>query len=404
VLQDRLRIEDLPEIDMHGEAFLADPYAVFADLQARTPVARSRRGLEVIDYAWSLELVSDRRFAPTGAELIRAKGPPPNLLAFLEDGFLLGIKGERHELIRRVIMKGFTIQRVEQQREIMRKVAGELIDRIAAAGEADAVKDFTVHFPTYSICRLMGVPDEDIYRFRDAGLILHLLGAQPIAPGFPKIEAALTVLGDYVAELVARRRAEPGPDFVSALIAAQETEGQLTESELVWNIANLLFAGQDTTRFQLASIIRALVEFSAWETLAEDPGRIPDAIAEGMRLYPSGQWNIRLAMEDLEYRGLSLKTGARVFLNGLASTRDRKVFPHPERFDMDRTERFALGFGRGPHNCVGQVLARTGMEEALSVLTTRLTDVAFAGPMQLAKFNAMVGGPQSLPIRFRTRA
>jgi len=407
MLTESTELDSLPTLDLHGEAFLADPVGVLGALLARSPIARRRRGLEVLSHDLQMEIFADQHFDTPDTELLIRKGTPPAFTAFLKHGFLLGMQGERHHTIRRVIQKGFMIRRIEEQGPLMRQAASDLIDRFIDDGRADFVADFTKLFPVLSLCRLLGVPDADIARFKDPGVVLHKMGAQPIAPEFPFIEAALEQLGNYVDELVRQRAAKPEADFISALIEAQETEGVLSREELVWNIANLLFAGQDTTRFQLANIMHTVITEpearEAWERLAADPSLGEAVMWEGIRFYPSGQWGSRMTLEDVELGGFTFSKGQRVFLQKRAASRDPARFPDPHRFDIDRPERFNLIFGRGLHNCVGQVLARKGMEESLKVLAQRLKNVEIDGPVTRAKANAMVGGVESLPIRFTAR-
>lgn len=392
----------LPRFDLQDPGFWAEPHATFGPLLERGPVARTRRGIEVLGYDWNYRLYAERRLETPGVQAFIDKGVPPTFRAFLEDGFLLGFHGARHDLVRRVIQKGFSIRQVEGLRAMMREVANRLVDEFAA-GEADFVADFTMKFPVISICRLLGVPQEDIPRFKDAAVVLHLMGAVPIAPGFPRIEEALSTLRAYVAELVARRRADPQEDFISALIEAQDTEGRLTESELVWNIANLLFAGQDTTRFQLAGIVRAAIEEpgDAWSRLAQDSALVGKVMWEGMRFHPTVKWSSRKPLEDFDFDGFRFERGTWVFLSNHAATRDPAAFPDPHRYDIDREQSFALPFGRGLHHCAGQMLARAGMEEALLVLSQRLSDLRIAGPVHESRPTSMVGGPEAMPVRFR---
>ena len=394
--------DDLPQFDLHEPGFQRDPHATFAALLAQGPLARTRRGIEVLSHDWNTRLYAERRLETPGVQAFIAKGAPPTFQAFLEDGFLLGFHGERHDLIRRVIQKGFAIRQVEGMRAMMRDVAHQLIDAMPD-GEADFVADFTMTFPVITLCSLLGVPDADIPRFKEAANVLHLMGAVPIAPGFPQIESALAALHAYVTDLVARRRADPQEDFISALIEAQETEGRLTESELVWNIANLLFAGQDTTRFQLAGIVRAAIEQpgEAWARLAADPGLVGKVMREGIRFHPTVKWSSRKLLEDCTFEGFTFEKGGWVFLSNHAASRDPAAFPDPHRYDIDRAEVFNLGFGRGVHHCAGQMLARTGMEEALLVLSARLPDLRLVGPVTESAPTSMVGGPETMPVRFR---
>ena len=381
--------DDLPQFDLQDQAFWTSPHDTFGSLLAQSPIARTRRGIEVLSYDWNWRLYAERRLDTPGVQAFIDKGVPPTFQSFLEDGFLLGFHGERHDLIRRVIQKGFSIRQVEGMRVMMRGVADKLIDEFSG-NEVDFVADFSMKFPVISICRLLGVPDEDIPRFKDAAVVLHLMGAVPIAPGFPKIEAALGTLRDYVVDLVDRRRSDPQDDFISALIEAQETEGKLTESELAWNIANLLFAGQDTTRFQLAGIVRAAIEEpgEAWSRLSANPELVAKVMWEGMRFHPTVKWSSRKPLQDFEFQEFFFERGKWVFLSNHAATRDPGVFPDPHRYDIDREQTFELPFGRGLHHCAGQMLARTGMEEALLALSKRLPDLRISGPVTESKPNS----------------
>jgi cytochrome P450 len=303
------------------------------------------------------------------------------------------------------VQKGFTPRQVDRQRDVMRQCAGELVDNFDG-DEIDFVESFSVKFPVVSICRILGVPEEDIPLFQDAATILHLMGAVPLAPGFPRIEEGLGVLHDYVSRLVCERRRQPKNDFISALIEAEQSEGKLTEEELVWNIVNLLFAAQDTTRFQLAGVVRAAVEEpgGTWERLAADPSLVGAVLSEGYRFYPAVQWSSRQPLDEIEYNGFRFAKGQWMFLNNLAASRDPQAFPDPDRYDIARAQRFAVPFGRGLHHCVGQLLAKIGMEEALLILSRRLADPRVVGDVYCVSPTAMVGGPEHLPIGFRERA
>jgi cytochrome P450 len=397
-------LADLPLFDLQDAAFQADPHGTFGPLLAQGPLARTRRGIEVLSHDWNYRLYAERRLETPGPQGFIEKGVPPVFREFLENGFLLGFHGETHDLVRRVIQKGFTIREAAAQRGMMRALAHQLIDGFDP-DDTDFVRDFSMRFPTMLICRMLGVPDADIARFKDAAVVLHKMGSVPLAPGFPFIEQALGTMRDYVAELVALRRAKPQEDFVSALIEAQESEGRLTESELVWNIVNLLFAGQDTTRFQLAGVVRAAIEQpgDAWERLASDPSLVGKVMWEGMRFHPTVKWSTRRPLEDFTFDGFHFERGQWVFLSNHAATRDPSAFPDPHRYDIDREQSFTLPFGRGLHHCVGQMLARNGMEEALLALSQRLAGLRLAGDVIESRPTSMVGGPEAMPVRFDLR-
>jgi cytochrome P450 len=397
----RLQEEDLPEIDVLGQAFHDDALAVLRKARAQGTLARSRRGVEVLDYDTVAALVSDDRLDSQNAGVYARMGGPRSLLEFAEDGLLVGMSGEKHRRIRRVFSAAFRVRHVQSQRPLMREAAADL----AAAWASDScefVRDFSSPFPMHVLCRLLGVPVEDIPLFTAAATELHLLAAVPLAPGFPRIDAALQTLSEYITGLVRRRRDEPRDDIVTSLITVQESEGRLTDSELAWNLVNLIFAGQDTTRYQLASVVRAVAQApGAWERLATEPELIPAAVEEALRLYPVTRFIVRIPRDDLIIGDLRVRRGRRVILNLLAASRDPSRFERPDEFLLPRPEpHFSVPFGWGMHHCLGATLAEVEMEEALRLLIESYQDVRVIGIPAMTPPAGMLHGPESMLLQF----
>jgi cytochrome P450 len=250
------------------------------------------------------------------------------------------------------------------------------------------------------LCRFIGVPLKDLSRFSESAVELELMGASPLKPVFPKLEKALYTLRDYIIELVAMRKAEPQDDFISALILAQAEEDVLTEQEVVWSIVNLLFAGQDTTRFQLASAIRALIEHGVWDTLATRPEAVTKAMDEALRIYPVVQFLLRIPRVDVVIDGYEFPAGERVILNMIGASRDPRIFTAPDAFDMERPEEYGLLFGYGLHYCVGRPLARLEMQLAIETLSRRIPQARIAGEVSATGWQSMLGGPHNLRLEF----
>jgi cytochrome P450 len=397
----RLQEEDLPEIDVLGQAFHDDALAVLRKARAQGTLARSRRGVEVLDYDTVAALVSDDRLDSQNAGVYARMGGPRSLLEFAEDGLLVGMSGEKHRRIRRVFSAAFRVRHVQSQRPLMREAAADL----AASWASDScefVRDFSSPFPMHVLCRLLGVPVEDIPLFTAAATELHLLAAVPLAPGFPRIDAALQTLSEYITGLVRRRRDEPRDDIVTSLITVQESEGRLTDSELAWNLVNLIFAGQDTTRYQLASVVRAVAQApGAWERLATEPELIPAAVEEALRLYPVTRFIVRIPRDDLIIGDLRVRRGRRVILNLLAASRDPSRFERPDEFLLPRPgPHFSVPFGWGMHHCLGATLAEVEMEEALRLLIESYQDVRVIGIPAMTPPPGMLYGPESMLLQF----
>ncbi|HEX3784486.1 MAG TPA: cytochrome P450 [Pseudonocardiaceae bacterium] len=396
--------QDLPELDVLGEDFQADAVAALAAARTRGGLARSRRGVEVLGYDQVAALVNDTRLDSQNASVYARMGGPPSLVDFAEDGLLVAMSGDKHRRIRRVFSAGFRVRYVQSQRSVMHATA---LDLVGSWGEDDCefVREFSSPFPMHVLCRLLGVPVDDIPIFTAAATELHLLAAVPLAPGFPRIDAALRKLADYIADLVDRRRRRPEEDIVSSLIAVQETEGRLSDTELAWNLVNLIFAGQDTTRYQLASTVRAIVETpGTWERLAEQPELIPAAVEEALRLYPVTRFLVRIPSADLTIGNLRVRAGRRVILNLLAASRDPDRFQRPDELVVPRKEPlFDIPFGWGMHHCLGATVARVEMEAAIAALVTACTDVRIAQPPEFTPPAGMLYGPERMRLTFSRR-
>lgn len=399
--------EDLPALDVLGEAFRGDPHAVLAHVRAQSRFAFSRRGVEVLAHDDVMTLLLDDRLQTQSHDTYRRYGAGQRLLAFADDGLLSAMQDEKHARIRRVFLAGFRARQIERQRDVMHDAANRLVDALPD-GPTDLVADFSSPYPMEVLCRIIGIPAADIPAFSAAATQLHLLAQVPLQPGFPMIEAALQELWDYCQGLVDARRAHPTDDVLSALIEVQHTEGRLSDTELIWNIVNLIFAGQDTTRYQLASTVRAVVEQSGlWERLATDPDRVPAVAEETLRWYPVVNFVVRIPTEDIVHRDVLLRAGRRVILNVQAASRDPERFDDPMTFTPRSPGRhgqsFDAPFGFGMHFCLGAALARTEIEVALSVLSSRLSAVELEGEPVMTAPASMLYGPETMPIRFVRR-
>jgi cytochrome P450 len=403
-----LREADLPRLDVDSAWFVNDQHAAVRAVRAQGRFAASRRGLEVLGHADVLKLLMDERLRSQDAEVYRRYGAQQILVAFAREGLLGAMQGDKHDRIRRVFLAAFRARNIEAQRGLMRDTAASLVDRLPASGSGDFVSFFSSPFPMEVLCRIIGIPTADIPDFSAAATQLHLLAQTPLAPGFPAIERALSTLWDYCLALVRARRAKPAEDAITALIEVQETEGRVTDEELVWNIANLIFAGQDTTRYQLASALREISAVPGlWQRLWQEAALVPDAAEETLRFAPVVNFVVRIPQQDIDYAGVHMARGRRVILNFQAASRDPDRFPSPDVFTPRRTGRhahsFDVPFGLGMHYCLGAALARAEIQEALAVLVERLDRVEVERHPEMTAPAAMLHGPERMEFRYTRR-
>lgn len=404
-----LHEEDLPTLDVLGEAFQQDPHTAIAAARASSRFAFSRRGIEVLAHQDILTLLKDDRLGSQSHTTYEAYGAGQMLRDFAAEGLLVGMQGERHSRIRRVFLAAFRARMVEQERGLMRDVASRLADHMLVTGaHHDFVSAFTSPYPMEVLCRILGIPAEGMPEFSAAATELHLLAQVPLAPGLPRVESALRKLWEYCSTLIAERRAHPRGDTISALIEAQQTHGKLSDSELIWNMVNLIFAGQDTTRYQLASSVRAIIDVPGlWDRLANEPEIIPGVVEESLRWYPVVNFVVRIPAEDVIFGGVEMRAGRRVILNFQAASRDPERFDDPFTFTPRPPGRhpqsFDIPFGLATHFCLGAALARAEIQEALAVLSQRFASIDPTGAPQMTAPASMLYGPEAMPILTATR-
>lgn len=366
-----------------------------SDWYARTPL-----GFMVLRYDAADDLVADRRLRQSMMDFITSQGITDGPLYDFMGKFIATAEGTDHTRLRRLVSQAFTRRAVERLRPTMRDVAHELIDGFHADGRCDFTTQFADPFSARIICELLGVPPEQHEAFRGWANDLGLVVTSFVVEYQERIEAALAGLQEAVDELLARRRTTPRDDLLTALIQAEESGDRLTREELRVMVTGLLLAGQDATQHQLG---RAMVTFmdhpDQWAMLAERPELAQRAVEEVMRVGPAATAITRIAVEDFTYRGLDIPAGAFITILLDPTHTDPSVFGETG-FDITQHRPAQLTFGGGPHFCLGAVLARAEMSEALPVFAQRLRKPEVDGPVP---WRPAIGitGPTSLPISFQ---
>jgi cytochrome P450 len=299
-------------------------------------------------------------------------------------------EGVPHDRLRSLVSRAFTPRAVEGLRADAARLATEALAPVRREGRGDLAEALGL-VPMHVMCRLLGVPASDVDEFAgwtDAlSPVFGYLSPEQVAAG----TAAVVALMDYVEDLTARRRDEPGADLVTALLAAEHDGGRLTHDEVLAMVVNLLVGGHDTTASQLGCTSLTLAcQPEAVARLREQPELVPSAATETIRYEPSIPAVPRTVVEPVEVGGEELAAGTIVLLSTAAANREPGVWDEPDVFDV---ERFAdpaaprlLTFGSGPHYCLGAALARLTVEECVRALVD-------LGPFELAD------DPAGLPWR-----
>ncbi len=285
---------------------------------------------------------------------------------------LLETEGAEHRTSRALVSPSFRIKLLERWRtKLVTVVVNELIDRFAARGRAELVREFTFAFPVQVIARLLGLPREDYVRFQR--LSIELLN---VVYDWDCGLAASASLKQYFGEVLADRRRRPQDDLISTLAQSEIDGARLTDAEIFAFLLLILPAGVETTYRASGNLLVALLtKPSLLDSVRADRGMIRGAIEEALRWEPPITSVVRVTTRDCELGGVAIPAGTTVNINVAAANRDPERYPDPERFDPTRTNIAHLTFGAGPHLCLGMHLARMETTVAINALLDRLPDL-----------------------------
>ncbi|WP_438040290.1 cytochrome P450 [Sorangium sp. So ce128] len=367
--------------------------------------AETSMGKAVLRYREVHDLLRDARFRNMGTDVLTRQGVTDGLVRRMYEGFLLSTEGAAHARLRGLLKKGFTPDAVDALRPRMRERMHALLDEIGDRTEFDFVTAVAERFPGQVIIELLGLPvsfeDPDFRRWcSDLGYIVGL----EVKKHLPRLEAAFEGLRGYIEPTIAARRAEPRGDLISTLAAAEQNGDRFSEEELVCQIVALLFGGLDTTRRTIGKAFLVMLEHPDQRRLLQErPDLAEPAAEEILRYAPGTRVAIRVATCDLELDGVPIRAGELVIAATGAANRDPRVFEAPETFDITRRGAAPLSLGAGPHHCLGAYLARAELQEAVPILTRRLTEAALASPVVVRTAREGSPGPRVIPLRCRVR-
>lgn len=378
-----------------------DFHPQYARLRAEEPLARV--ALPYGGEAWLATrfddvrtVLGDPRFsraATVGADVPRMR---PEIDHQSES--ILNMDAPEHTRVRKLVARAFTVRRVEELRPRAAALTAELLAGMRAAGPpADLVAHLSVPLPVTIICELLGVPVEDRRVFRaGADAALSTTAQTPEQRG-----AAMLELFGYMAGLVAQRRAEPTADLLGALVTARDEGDALTEPELVSLGVAVLVAGHETTMNMLSNIMFALLTRpDRGDALRAGPEAVARGVEEMLRYLPLGTGGgfARIALEDVELAGGTVRAGEAVIAAMAAANRDPSAFPDAEVLDLAREENRHVAFGHGLHHCLGAQLARMELQEAVGALLTGFPALRLAvDPAEVPwRRGALVRGPEEL--------
>lgn len=401
---------------------IADPFDYYRAWLPKSPVVQlSEVMFLVLSYDLCAQATGDVETFSNNFQgtLSGAMAEDGDVAAILAEGWpqvdtLLTADPPVHTRFRKLVNLAFSMKRVAAIEEDMRGVVIELIEKMAAKGEADFVRDFGIPLPVAMIASQIGMTGDDldkVKRWSDA--FVDRLGR--MIPKERELECAREVVEfqHFVKAKIDERRAERTEDLLSDLVYAEvDGERPLEDAEILSIMQQLMVAGNETTTSALAGGLLQLIENPdqmAKAVAAADEGNeraIINLVEEVLRTESptAGMW--RMVLKETELGGVKIPKGAMVQLRYAAANRDPAKYPDPDRFDIERANaRSHLAFGKGIHMCVGNMLSRKEMAVAYTELLTRLADFRVAdGHVPSWPPNMLLRGLTTLPVTFRRRA
>lgn len=407
---DRERIRDLFDLRRRsgGEfgGYVEDPYPALHRLRETGPVHEGivhellghdgpaifqglphpeRPHYSVFSYELCDRVLRDEERFPSWPELVDPA--QPGIL-----NSILNMRGDQHRRYRGLVQPSFVPKKARWWIENwIHQTVHALIDGFEADGRADLNVDFDAAIPLLTITESFGLPVEDALDLRsalDSGLV-----------------EGMVALESYLLPIIAARRLEPQDDLISVLCQADLTDEagvthRLTDVEIFSFSHLLLGAGSGTTWKQLGITLVALLRDPAvLDAVRRDRALLRAAIEEAVRWCPTDPMFSRFAATDVELAGVEIPAGAVVHLSLGAASRDPARWEHPDDYDISRPATPSLGFGGGPHICLGMHVARAEMHTAIDALLDRLVDLRLDPDAEPPEIIGMYErGPTAIPV------
>jgi cytochrome P450 len=384
---------DVPslDLDLYGREAIADPQAAFATIRAAGAVVWLRR-----HRIYAIGRYADVKAAlRDDGRLVSGHGVAANPVAnALGRRTVLSSDADVHRRRRKVMSGSLSAKALEPLGPRLQSQADALVERLVGRRTFDGVGDFARHLPVDVIADLVGVRVEPDHLLRWGRLIFDALG--PMNGRALRAVPSSVELRRYTQRLE-RDGVTPGSWAASVFDAADRGELSLAEARTM--IIDFVVPSLDTTILAAGQMLWQLGQHpEVWRELVADPELIPAAVIESVRLASPVRAFTRRVAEPMTVGGVALPVGARVVLLYGAANGDETQFPHPERFDLHRPPGGHLGWGNGPHTCVGMHLAKLEMQTLLHAMVPRVSHIHSARPRYVR--NNCLQGLEGFEARF----
>jgi cytochrome P450 len=358
----------------------ATAWALTRHEDIRTMLADPRFSSDRTNPAFPMLIEGQRRFAGNFRPSLISMDPPV------------------HGPARRAVIGEFTVRRMAALRPRIQEIVDEHLDMMLAGPRpADLVRALSLPVPSLVICELLGVPyaDHDFFQSHSSTLLRRS------TPAEERIRAR-DELRSYLDKLIAGKEQDPTDDLLGRQVVKRREDGTADHEDLVSLAVLLLIAGHETTANMISLGTVALLQHPAdIAAIREDPAKTPGAVEELLRYFTIAELaSSRVATADVTIGGVLIRAGEGVITLANAGNHDPEVFADPDELDIERGARHHVAFGFGPHQCLGQNLARTELQIVFDTLFRRIPELRLAAPVEELSFkdDGTIYGLYTLPV------
>ncbi len=398
-----------PMFNPLAPGYMENPYPHFAEMRDGQPVHLSMIDLWVLfDHDDVFRLLRDPSMSVMDDKIeVRDEARMAEMLDAVgeeleRDSSMLNTDPPDHTRLRRLVSKAFTPAAIQALRPRIQELVDGALDKMEAAGHGDVVKELAFPLPFDVISEMLGMPETDKDQIAAwSGTLVKSLDPMLAIDAFVEIRDASKAMNAHIDEVIGWKRANPGDDLLTALIAAEEDGDRLTPVELRDQVTLLFVAGHETTVNLIGTGIYELLRHPDQAAIWRDDADLDTtAVDELLRFVSPVQFSRRITLDDIDFQGTTIPKGMFV-LAGLASSNHdpKKWGPTAEDLDVRREGAGQhLSFGSGAHYCLGASLAKLEASIAIGTFLRRFPDAAVSGDVE---WNGRINlrGLEHLPVR-----
>jgi cytochrome P450 len=402
-------------------ALMADRWPLYRQLREFSPFHRVGATTLVTRYHDIVRILSDDAsfeagpfaagsdgFRDVPADLTSTERSLAGEIVDFQGHWMTARDGSRHDQLRRVGTRVFTVKAVFAMQQLVDDLVDELLTSLsdgAIDGEVEFITGFAYKLPLAVISRVLDMPAELSERLHNEWLVMvKFLGGLAWRRSLPQdlttVHAAYHGMYVTMSEFLASKRQSTTSDILKRMFTAQIEDPSISEADLIGVLSQLFTAGHQTTQDLLGNGLYDLLSYpDQWAELCRNPALVPATIEEVLRFRAPAQDVDRTAVIDVDFGDYTVRAGDHLTLILGSANHDPEQFADPDRFDITRADtRGHVTFSRGPHLCLGAALSRMEGAAALKAMTRRFPHMQLRSPNPLWVRNTHLMGLQSLSI------